>query len=266
MSYNLLTITKPASTTWQITLHSPPDNRLTNEMLAEVSSALDQIELEWRQSTAVARNEKAKKLPGGAVVFTSDLPKFFSNGLDYVNAIKDPNFHWKFFSPLISKILQFPLVTVAAITGHAFAGGFLFSLACDFRVMTNGKAWGCMNEIEFGAPFPPLFAALLRYRMPSPALLRKCGLGHRFTPPELLKEGLVDEIVDGGMVISRAVEIGQVEGGKVGNGSWGGMKSEMFYNIIEAGKRQTGPLMPWQEEENFVRRMYANGNIEKAKL
>jgi hypothetical protein len=60
--------------------------------------------------------------------------------------------------------------------------------------------------------------------MPSPALLRKCGLGHRFTPPELLKEGLVDEIVDGGMVISRAVEIGQVEGGKVGNGSWGGMK------------------------------------------
>ena len=119
MSYNLLTITKPASTTWQITLHSPPDNRLTNEMLAEVSSALDQIELEWRQSSELALRggfsldailirqtvtctdqppllgmRKRRKLPGGAVVFTSDLPKFFSNGLDYVNAIKDPNFHW----------------------------------------------------------------------------------------------------------------------------------------------------------------------------
>ncbi len=79
-------------------------------------------------------------------------------------------------------------------------------------------------QMEFGAPFPPMFAALLRYRMPAPALLRRCALAHRFTPPELLKEGLVDEIVDGEMVIKRAVEIGQIEGGKVGGGSWGGMK------------------------------------------
>ncbi len=69
-----------------------------------------------------------------------------------------------------------------------------------------------------------MFAALLRYRMPAPALLRKCALAHRFTPPEMLKEGLVDEIVDGEVVTKRAIEIGQVEGGKVGGGSLGGMK------------------------------------------
>ncbi len=53
MSYKLLSVSKPASTTWQVTLHAPPDNRLTYEMLEEISKALDQIELEWRRSSVL---------------------------------------------------------------------------------------------------------------------------------------------------------------------------------------------------------------------
>jgi enoyl-CoA hydratase/carnithine racemase len=51
MSFKLLNVSKPAAATWQITLHAPPDNRLTNDMLAEIASALDQIELEWRKTS-----------------------------------------------------------------------------------------------------------------------------------------------------------------------------------------------------------------------
>jgi hypothetical protein len=52
------------------------------------------IQRRCQNSAAQAKAQRAKKLPGGAVVFTSDLPKFFSNGLDYENSVKDPNFHW----------------------------------------------------------------------------------------------------------------------------------------------------------------------------
>jgi hypothetical protein len=30
----------------------------------------------------------------------------------------------------------------------AFAAGFLLALACDFRIMTDGRAWACMNEVR----------------------------------------------------------------------------------------------------------------------
>lgn len=44
-----------------------------------------------------------------------------------------------------------PVPTIAAINGHCYAGGFMLSLACDYRVMTDGtsrNAWLCMNEVS----------------------------------------------------------------------------------------------------------------------
>jgi enoyl-CoA hydratase/carnithine racemase len=38
--------------------------------------------------------------------------------------------------------------TIAAINGHAFAAGFILALACDYRVMTSGRAWCSMNEVR----------------------------------------------------------------------------------------------------------------------
>ena len=40
--------------------------------------------------------------------------------------------------------------TIAAINGHCYAGGMMLSLACDYRIMTDGSkrnAWLCMNEV-----------------------------------------------------------------------------------------------------------------------
>lgn len=56
------------------------------------------------------------------------------------------------YNPVILRLLSFPLLTVAAINGHCFAGGFLLSLACDFRLMREElegrRAWCCMNEVR----------------------------------------------------------------------------------------------------------------------
>ena len=56
-------------------------------------------------------------------------------------------------SLLVSELVP----TVAAINGHCFAGGMIFALCCDYRVMTDGErrnAWMCMNEVRAPQPTP----------------------------------------------------------------------------------------------------------------
>ncbi len=119
--------------------------------------------------------------------------------------------------------------TVAAINGHCFAAGALLSLACDYRVMTDGakrNTWMCMNEVDFGAAWPVSFAAVVRAKVSATAARRFVVEGHRFTPPEARDAGLVDEIVAGGTraVLKRAQEIAQEKAPKAREGVWGLIK------------------------------------------
>jgi enoyl-CoA hydratase/carnithine racemase len=103
----------------------------------------------------------------------------------------------------------------------------MLSLACDYRVMTDGakrNAWMCMNEVDFGAPWPVSFAAIVRAKV---SAMRSFALeGHRFTPPEARDAGLVDEIVSGGTrgVLKRALEIAEEKAPKAREGVWGVIK------------------------------------------
>jgi hypothetical protein len=75
---------------------SPPDNRLTPPLLAELAAHLDTIEGHWRSNGGgemdASKREKTKLKGAGAVVLTSGCKGYFSNGLDWANAIKNPRF------------------------------------------------------------------------------------------------------------------------------------------------------------------------------
>lgn len=133
-----MTLTRPTETVWQINLQAPPDNRLTIEFLTELSATLDQVEAEWRKSGG-GEDDKGKNNGAGALVITSSLPKFFSNGLS-PTVLGVPGFFESVFDPVMYRLLTFPLVTIAAINGHAFAGGMILAFCCDYRVITGGKA------------------------------------------------------------------------------------------------------------------------------
>jgi enoyl-CoA hydratase len=46
-----------------------------------------------------------------------------------------------------------PKPTVAAVTGHAIAGGYFIAMACDMRYVIEGPARFGINELAFGAGF-----------------------------------------------------------------------------------------------------------------
>jgi enoyl-CoA hydratase/carnithine racemase len=106
----------------------------------------------------------------------------------------------------------------------------MLTLACDYRVMIDGtarRAWACMNEVTFGAPWPASFAALLRAKLPDGAVHRAVALeGRRFTPQDARAVGLVDALAGPGTdaVLAAACErAAQVAHGARG-GAWGLIK------------------------------------------
>ena len=117
------------------------------------------------------------------------------------------------------------------------------------------------RQIDFGAPFPPLFASLLRLRIPPP-LLRSCLLGVRFTPTVLAEHGLVDSLAKSDEeLMSQANGLGAQWGGKPAGGVWGEIKRGVWDEVVRAGKEKNG-FMP-DEIEREARGRLAMG---KAKL
>ena len=127
------------------------------------------------------------------------------------------------------------------------------SLACDYRVMTDGtkrNAWMCMNEIDFGAPWPVSFAAIVRAKVSTTAIRGFVVEGHRFTPPEARDVGLVDEIVVGGSrgVLKRAQEIAQEKAPKAREGVWGLIKVRLPFCEWSCTRMLTGYHFALQAE------------------
>ncbi|UZJ55461.1 hypothetical protein CBS101457_004781 [Exobasidium rhododendri] len=166
-----------------------PDNRLTHQFLGAFLSALKHVEKEWD-------GLGDEQLKGAALISTGqtdEKSKFYSNGLDFENAIADPNFFDTHLNRVLETLLSFPMPTIASIGGHCFAAGFGLAMAHDYRVFNGAKGYMCMNEIDFGAQIPPGLLAALSSKMTSSSLLRKVVLeGHRFGGEEALAEKMVD--------------------------------------------------------------------------
>lgn len=153
------------------------DNRFNRDSVDRINVALDEIELAE---------------PPAALVTTAS-GKIWSNGLDldFMGTVEDPLGFVADVQRIMARLLELPMPTIAAIQGHAFAGGAMLALAHDVRVMRRDRGYLCLPEVDLGMSFGVGFAALIAAKLPQPALHRLAVLGERMPADTAHELGVV---------------------------------------------------------------------------
>lgn len=110
----------------------------------------------------------------------------------------------------VARLLLFPAYTVAALNGHAFAGGALLSCAVDYRLMRADRGYWCMNELDIGFPLDEKLVAILLNRLPRASALDAMMTARRFSAPEALTAGIVQEVSAERDLVERALAVAEV--------------------------------------------------------
>ena len=196
------------------------ENRLNRTFIEAMNQALDTVE---------------KSSGPAALVTTGGDEKFYSNGLDLAWLAGDgekerPQFV-KSVLKFLGRLMAFPMPTVAAMNGHAFAAGAMLALAHDFRVMRADRGFFCLPEVDINIPLAPGMTALIKSRL-LPNVFRSSILtGVRIGGIEAKELGIVDEAVPAEQVLPQAMARATSMANK-GRDIYGTLKRSMYAEAI----------------------------------
>lgn len=124
--------------------------------------------------------------------------RIFSAGLDIpeVHGLDRPGLaaFINHFDDLIARLMSLPVPTVAAINGHAVAGGLILAMACDTRIAAPGDYRLSLNSLDLGIPLPMAALEAVRRSVPSRELLPLVVEGASYSPEDALERGLAQKV------------------------------------------------------------------------
>jgi len=154
----------------------------------------------------IARLKEASR--ARAVVLTGS-GRIFSAGVDLVRLIDGGASYIRKFLPVLSAmfaaVFSHPKPVVAAINGHAIAGGCVLACAADRRLMARDAGRIGVTELLVGVPFPPIAMEIMR-RATAPQYFENALFsGATFAPQDAIARGFVHEITEPEGLLDRAV-------------------------------------------------------------
>ena len=170
------------------------------------ASAMD---LELVEAIALAFAEIAAS--DAKVVILTGTGSIFSAGVDLFRLVDLGAEYTKQFVPALSRMMldlfSFPKPLIAAVNGHAIAGGCIMNLAADYRLMASGNGRIGIPELLVGVPFPPSVIEAVRFAVPPQHLQMLMYTGRTVVADEALRLGLIDEVVAPDALLARAEEV-----------------------------------------------------------
>lgn len=171
-----------------------------NALDVELCQALTARLEEYRQSPA-----KALVLTGTGRIFSAgvDLKRVIAGGAPYVRA----------FLPALNRAIEtlFSQLkpVVAAVNGHAIAGGCIMACAADQRLMARDGGRIGIPELLVGVPFPVVPLEVMRFAVPPPHLQTLIYRSATFSADDALQRGVVDAVVDADRLLDEALAVAE---------------------------------------------------------
>ena len=171
-------------------------NAVDTELFADLGAALDGVEAS----------------EAGAVVLTG-TGSIFSAGVNLFRLLEEGAPYVAEFLPVLSasvrRLFTFPRPIVAAVNGHAIAGGCILAAACDRRVMNRDKGRIGVTELLVGVPFPADVLEILRFLLPDRHVQSLVYSGRTVDAAEALEIGLVEETASADAVLDESCAAAQ---------------------------------------------------------
>jgi len=178
-------------------------------VLAMTHGKVNALDIEFCDALAVRFNDlrkadtKAVVLTGQGKIFSAgvDLKRLSAGGADYIRR----------FLPALHRLYEaaffHPKPVVAAVNGHAIAGGCVLACCADRRVLARDAGRIGVTEILVGVPFPALAFEIVRFAVPPRYLPEFTLSGATYETDEALRRGWIDEVSEPGQLIDRAIAI-----------------------------------------------------------
>jgi enoyl-CoA hydratase/carnithine racemase len=175
-----------------LTLNRPKANAFSAGLVAELSGTL------------------AAQSAARGVVLASALPGMFSAGWDLPLLVDRERAEMEEFvtayCDLVRQIFVFGPPVVAALPGHAIAGGLILAMAADERMAAEGKGKFGLSEVILGVSVPACLMEPFRHVVGPRHMERLAATGENVTVESALAIGLVDSVVPAAELLDRAVE------------------------------------------------------------
>jgi enoyl-CoA hydratase len=153
--------------------------------------------------------DKLRQTDAQAVVMTGQ-GRIFSAGVDLLRATSSGPDYFKSFLPALSRLYTsaffFSTPLVAAVNGHAVAGGCILAACADWRLIAQGEARIGVTELLVGVAFPPLAFEIMRFASAHKYFPEIIYTAATYPGDEAVKRGLVDEIVTPEKLLDVAIE------------------------------------------------------------
>jgi enoyl-CoA hydratase len=204
-----------------VRLDRPPANALDPALLDEARRCLEELEA----------------IEPAAVVITS-RPGFFSAGVDLKLAPTLDEAGQRQMIDAINRLFCdwycFPRPVVAAVNGHAIAGGLILALCADHRVGAPGAGSFGLTELKAGIPYPLVAMAVVRSEL-DPGVARRLVLGAGLVgAEEALALGLLDELAEDPQ--ARALEVAR-ELAAMPSAAYGRIKQQLRGETMALARR-----------------------------
>ena len=170
------------------------------------------LDIEFCEALAARFKELAASPQAKAVVLTAkgnvfsagvNLLRLSEGGADYVRQFM-PSLHRCF-----EAMFFHPKPVVAAVNGHAVAGGCVLTCCADRRIMARGTGRIGVTELLVGVPFPVLAFEIMRLAVPPRYLPEVIYSGATYLPDAALERGLIDELAEPAELLEDAYAVAQ---------------------------------------------------------